>query len=60
MHQNGKAAQEGGRITERARLSLEEKTGQKGGLERELPAACLCEKAAFLNLLWSDSLVQQT
>ncbi len=29
MHQNGKAAQEGGRIAKRARLSLEEKTGKK-------------------------------
>lgn len=29
MHQNSKAAQEGGKIAKRARLSLEEKTGKK-------------------------------
>lgn len=29
MHQNSKAAQDGGRIAKRARLSLEEKTGKK-------------------------------
>ena len=29
MQKNGKAAQEGGRIAKRARLSLEEKTGAK-------------------------------
>ncbi len=49
MHQNGKAAQEGGRIAKRARLLTGREDRAKCGFERELPAACSCGKTAFLN-----------